>query len=308
MRFERNDYFPNANLVPPKWWTKGEVKIDKSISVIPKDIILRNDESKFDQNSKRGQELGRYLYYVVDEVDVRSDIIVAMNPDYPHQRVVGPRSTVEEVMHAYYILDNIYPGHQLRDMDVIVGSRRLPISNTRKDYTIDKKGYFSMSLLENLNLLPFLSRSKYRKPRPNAPALGVYCDIEYPIFFIAEQLKNTGYNIVYHAHSLVHDWTHVVQNRIENYPMDSRAIEIQAITNGHNFTSSLIRHPVMRWLSGRDLYLLHLFLKRGDKYIKSYLSNGGGHVKSKLRDENVKTDYTLPQHLYEYGKSTKFNY
>lgn len=222
--------------------------------------------------------------YEPHDPELMPTVVVARNPAYPHQRIIGPQACIPEIMLAYYFLDRLYPQNTFRQMDLVVGTLRdhnnaMIRQKIKYDFTHRPDGHsFNQALLEHAGIWQNISSSKFALPDPSDPPVGIYPDVDWPAFFLQGWPHDDA--LFYHAVSymlmILHDWTHVEQYR-NHLSEDTGLMERQAISNAnlslytlllHNFIPPDLEPQIVKYLRGAQ------------KITQDFQRGGYGHIPS----------------------------
>lgn len=302
----QRDYYINANILPPRHFSKRSFEPKIVEFEIPESVTKRPDENfKFLKQDAR-MEFGYWECYKPNDKTLCPEVVVARNPKYPNQRIIAPEKAIPELMFAYHLLDGFYPKNQFRNMDVVVGAIKDPKSRKKFPYTVPDNGHlYSENLLEISGISTLLKETNFNRPKTGVPRVGIYCDIPWPVFFVGWANKGLAYNSLYYASSIIHDYTHFEQKRL-GLKVNTPESEVQAINNGHSFASYVSRSPIYSNAKTRDKYLIDMFLKRGDRLVKNFTNGGIGHLLKKNVNKIGNTSELANKKDFEYGKPLSF--
>lgn len=83
------NYYPNCNLVAPKGYRASDPVVEKINVEI---FVDRPDHNKFLKRDFNSHHC-KYEYYEVKDSSLVGDLVVARDPSYIHNRVIGPKKT-----------------------------------------------------------------------------------------------------------------------------------------------------------------------------------------------------------------------
>lgn len=224
-------------------------------------------------------------YLPVDDPILRPDVVVARDPDFPLQRIVGPKVFVDQIMLSFFYLRNFFgENHPFHHMDLIASN-----SYSGSDpYDVKRDGYlWSNNLLEKLNIEKM--RSKYSKYGPwnqEKPHVGIRRDIPWPVFFMQYIETNNSSQeneiAIKQASNIVHDFTHYLLSLhgyqaagpvAERICLANQAVFLEAVYCNNSGLFNDSDAVFNEWTKGQDESMTD-YIVRIIKYSNDYRSGG----------------------------------
>lgn len=239
-------------------------------------------------------------YVPIGDPLLRPDVIVARDPGFPLQRIVGPEVFVDQIMLGLFYLKNFFgENHPFHHMDLIASNSY----SVTEPYDVKSDGYlWTNTLLEKLSIEKM--RSKYSKYGPwnqEKPHVGIRRDIPWPVFFMQYSKTNNPSEenemAIKQASNIVHDFTHYLLSLYgyqssgpvaERICLRNQAIFLKAIYCSGLFLDP--NHAFSNWTAGTDIDM-EAYLGRIKYYIVDYI-NGGNEA---LRVANASFGYNIPK-------------
>ncbi len=241
-------------------------------------------------------------YIPMEDSLLRKDVVVARDPGFPLQRIVGPEVFVDQIMLGLFYLKNFFgENHPFHHMDLIASNSY----SVTEPYDVKSDGYlWTNTLLEKLSIEKM--RSKYSKYSPwnqEKPHVGIRRDIPWPVFFMQYSKTNNPSEenemAIKQASNIVHDFTHYLLS-LYGYQSTGSVAERICLTNQATFLEAIYCNSsglfgasgstFEGWTVGRDKNMPE-YIKRLISYINDYRSGGS----LALIEANKSFGYKLPK-------------
>jgi hypothetical protein len=228
----------------------GTDRQDYTIRGVPPEVLNRLTTTELFRSGKKIYGTPHnWEYYIPSKPSgLKDGVIVARDPRNSLNRVVGTEKFVSICFAAYEILDETYPGHPFRNMDLIESRT---YNSTSTVYNTKTRGsYWTTELLQIPDLSIDQMKEKYSVAArwdETQPFVGIQYDMPHPAFFLysADSWEDSfTTKSVKVASALVHDWGHH-EMFMAGYKFTGPEAEVLCLTNQMEF----IREVVARYYS-----------------------------------------------------------